>query len=124
MSEGRRFGAGDGILKDMGLSSSSPGLQRVRREGDGLERTDAAGTVYGKGHLVMWHANGRVETGVGTSSFAPKADQTRRLVKRRVGIRDLEETRPRRDGVGGGGSGGWSCELALVDPRDPGNGLK
>ena len=43
MSEGRRLGAGDGILKDMGLSSSSPVLQRLRK--DGKERIEAGSTV-------------------------------------------------------------------------------
>jgi hypothetical protein len=45
MSEGRRFGAGDGILKDMGLSSSNPVLHCLRKDGDGMERTEAADTV-------------------------------------------------------------------------------
>lgn len=49
MPEGSRFGAGDGILKDMGLSSSSPVLQRVRKDGDGMGRTGDVATVYGEG---------------------------------------------------------------------------
>lgn len=69
MPEGSRFGAGDGILKDMGLSSSSPVLQRVRKDGDGMRGAGDVATVYGEGESrgnaarVIWSFGMQTENG-------------------------------------------------------------
>lgn len=139
MPEGSRFGAGDGILKDMGLSSSSPVLQRVRKDGDGMRGTGDVATVYGEGESrgnaarVIWsfgHLAYRPKTEVETSSVArvqSRPTQNRGDTWSRVGIRDLEDTArgPRRDGGRDSGVVGWmELQVAFVDPRDPGRWAK
>lgn len=84
MPEGSRFGAGDGILKDMGLSSSGPVLQRVRKDGDGMERTEAAGTVYGEG---SWGNAARVIWSCGMQTEESR-DKFNRSCPRPTGVKE------------------------------------